>query len=162
MSDYTPEGLRRVAGVPPLDGESWDNEWVIAQIRAHAAALEELAALREQLAERDAEIVALKAERDTSVAVTERIKVVLRRRGTDTSYVEWASYCRDALDRAERAEAALAAERERADRNEQDAERWRFARDDYKNFAIMQNIGHDWTRLEPSEANAAIDAARRP
>ena len=60
-----------------------------------------------QLAERDAEIAALKAERDTSVAVTERIKVALRIRGTG-SYVEWAAYCRDALEKLERAEAELA------------------------------------------------------
>lgn len=66
------------------------------------------------------------------------------------------------IEERKRLDRELATERERADRNEQDAERWRFARDDYKNFAIMQNIGHDWTRLEPSEANAAIDAARKP
>jgi len=48
----------------------------------------------------------LRAERDTHVAVTERIKVALRIRGTG-SYVEWAAHCRDALDKLERAEAEL-------------------------------------------------------
>lgn len=119
----------------------------------------DLAALREQLAERDAEIAALKAERDTSVAVTERIKVALRIRGTG-SYVEWAAYCRDALEKLERAEAELAAERERADRSQEDAERYRWLR--MRPSVASETLPSSHQRFwYGAELDAAIDAARR-
>jgi len=44
---YDPEELRRVAGAPPHDGDCWDNEWVIAQLRAHADLMERYAKLKE-------------------------------------------------------------------------------------------------------------------
>lgn len=86
---YTAEWLREMATT--LDSNGCQK--LAEQHRAHADALEENARLR--------------AERDTHVAVTERIKVALRIRGTG-SYVEWAAHCRDALDKLERAEAELA------------------------------------------------------
>jgi hypothetical protein len=51
---YDPEELRRVAGAPPHDGDCWDNEWVIAQLRAHADLIErfiKLKARAEKMAE---------------------------------------------------------------------------------------------------------------
>ncbi len=144
---YTAQSCREEAAINDKFGDPIMNDPDL--LRAHADALEENARLR--------------AERDTHVAVTERIKVALRRRGTDTSYVEWASYCRDALDRAERAEAELTAERERADRNQEDAERWRAAE-------LLFEAGYEMEDGSPAIAlflpehwdpNEAIDAARR-
>ena len=65
MSDkITPEQLRKEAvAVERMHGETLTVDWRTKQanqLRAHAAALEELAALREQLAEARAEIAALK------------------------------------------------------------------------------------------------------
>lgn len=47
------------------------------------------------------------------------------------------------------------------EREHEEAERYQHVKTDHKNFALMQNIGHDWTRLEPEEIDAAIDAARK-
>jgi len=50
------------------------------------------------------ELAEARAECDAHIAVTERLKVALRIRGTG-SYVKWAEYCRESVERAERAEA---------------------------------------------------------
>jgi trans-aconitate methyltransferase len=87
---YTAQSCREEAAINDKFGDPIMNDPDL--LRAHADSLEENARLR--------------AERDTHVAVTERIKVALRIRGTG-SYVEWAAHCRDALDKLERAEAEL-------------------------------------------------------
>ena len=73
--------------------------------------------LRRTIDRLERELYAARAERDTHVAVTERIKVALRIRGTG-SYVEWAEYCRESVERAERAEAELAKLRQKLMRYE--------------------------------------------
>lgn len=47
MSYYTPEILRMIANVHKQGGDSFNAEWVIARLRAHADALETIAKLKE-------------------------------------------------------------------------------------------------------------------
>jgi hypothetical protein len=38
-----------------------------------------------------------------------------------------------------------------------DAERYAALKTHYKDFAVMENLGHDWARVEPDDMDAAID-----
>jgi len=64
----------------------------------------------------------------------------------------------------ERYRRALTAERERADRNQEDAERWRYWRANPDKWNWASTFCYEWKSPEQldSDTDAAIDAARKP
>ena len=116
---------------------------------------------KRDLAARDAELA-------TVTSVLESIKVALRRKGVSESYVDWAAYCRESVERAECAEAELAdwkasGEKMAATFNEVVAERdsWKAKAD-----ALLVHLPDNWGdevvegELMLRVESDAIDAAR--